>query len=257
VQSPQCTAHDEWIVSFKGLLDHLKLGKVHILGCGLGGFLALLFTRIHPKRVLSIILVNSYSINTALQQNIVKFEFSPTFVLRNFITADCQKQPAPEVNLAAVAFYNEQMVTLKQEDLYSQLLLMYVDAFIDRRKVNQENLTIIESNDFSSIPERLKGSCAQIFPQARQVILKLGGDFPFISVCDEVSMHIVVHMRRLDPSLLPAIKLSELQQQEKRFSTTNSSGNLKQGQMYDSSVNAVPDQASDEYTNQRSGDHIS
>ncbi|KAH7829478.1 putative acid cluster protein 33 [Monocercomonoides exilis] len=238
VQNPPIIDHDEWIESFAAFLDHIKLKRVHLLGSGLGGFLVLLFTRIHQKRVISTILINSYAANIALQQPTVKFEFAPAFVLRNYLTQSLQTQPAAATkNLASVDFFKKQMESLTQEELFSSLSLMCTEAYIDKKKIDSKTLTIMETDDFSSLNERVKGTCASFFPTATLVPLKKGGDFPYISVADEVCLYITVHMRRLDPSLLPAISLD---------SSSAAFSHDRDGKRFGKSVLSVPTSGRDD-----------
>ncbi|KAK2951610.1 putative Maspardin [Blattamonas nauphoetae] len=217
VQSPPINDHDEWLESFSGFLDHIKLKKAHILGCGLGGFLGLLYTRVNPKRVLSIILINSYATNINLITSVGKFEFSPAYVIKDYLTRGFEvegntvngkqiKNVKPN-HKAAVDFFKAQMGTLSQEELYSSVCLQSTEAFIDKRKVDQTKLTIIECDDFSSFDESMRATLPTFFKNGRYVGLKEGGDFPFLSCAEDISLHITVHMRRLDPTLLEAIKL--------------------------------------------------
>jgi pimeloyl-ACP methyl ester carboxylesterase len=91
VQNPGIIDHDEWIESFSQFLNHLKLKRVHLLGCGVGGFLALLFIRVHTQRILSTILINSYSSNLAMVEPTVKYEFAPAFVLKKVLQLNLQE----------------------------------------------------------------------------------------------------------------------------------------------------------------------
>jgi pimeloyl-ACP methyl ester carboxylesterase len=64
---------------------------VHLLGCGVGGFLSLLFIRVHPQRILSTILINSYSTNLAMVEQTLKYEYAPAFVLKKLIQTNLQE----------------------------------------------------------------------------------------------------------------------------------------------------------------------
>lgn len=213
VQHPAIIDHDEWIESFSQFLNHLKLKRVHLLGCGVGGFLSLLFTRIHQQRVISTILINSYSSNIALVEPTAKYELAPAFVLKKIIQEPFQEKGSME-NMASVKFFKDHMDDLSSGELFSCIVLEKAEAFIDKRKIDTSVLTIIESDDFSSLPLTVKASLSQTFTTARIVPLKKGGDFPFISQADEIALHITVHMRRLDPSLLPAEVLKQIPSSE-------------------------------------------
>jgi hypothetical protein len=66
------------------------------------------------------------------------------------------------------------MDDLQQSELYSSLVLERAEAFIDKRKIDVKTTTIIESDDFSSLPASVRQTLPQTFPNARIVQLKKG-----------------------------------------------------------------------------------
>jgi hypothetical protein len=72
------------------------------------------------------------------------------------------------------------MDDLQQSELYSSIVLEKAEAFIDKRKINLETTTIIESDDFSSLPSSARQSLPQVFPSARIVTLKRGFLFVYL-----------------------------------------------------------------------------
>lgn len=54
------------------------------------------------------------------------------------------------------------------------------------------NYTCLKTNDFCAIPQQLKDQVTERYPGARQAYLKSGGDFPFLSRPDEVTLHLLV-----------------------------------------------------------------
>ena len=72
-QYPPHTSHAGWLLSAECFLNHVHAPTAHILGDGLGAFLALLFARRHPRRVRSLMLSNGFSSNR-------DFDFSAFFL---------------------------------------------------------------------------------------------------------------------------------------------------------------------------------
>ncbi|KAK2953424.1 putative Maspardin [Blattamonas nauphoetae] len=215
VQSPAFHHHDQWLESFRQFIIKIRLKQIHILGAGLGGFLALLFARLHPRRVLSTILINSFATNVSYLANVQKFEYSPAYSLRNYISQRFEKEGAefngheithlsPQ-NVAAVEFVKEQMADLSQEDLYSSLCLLCTEAFVDKTKISQTRMTIIQCQDYSSVDESTRNTLQSYFPRATYVPLQTGGDFPYISVPDEVSAIILGHLQRVGEQLVEIV----------------------------------------------------
>ncbi|KAA6370399.1 MAG: putative esterase/lipase/thioesterase family protein [Streblomastix strix] len=235
VQAPPFTDHDDWIAAFHNFLDHINLKRIHLIGAGLGGFLALLYARMHHKRVYSMILINSFSSNVEFAASPEKYEFTPSFALRKLlcngvddeedactasekeaqaaqkkgITIKQSKHTPNTMNAAASSFVKEQMESMTQEELYASLCLQCREAYVDKNRVNTQRLTIIETDDITQKMADTIESCRSLFRTARLVTLKSGGVFPYISVSDEICLHIMVHMRRLDASLLPELTAEE------------------------------------------------
>jgi pimeloyl-ACP methyl ester carboxylesterase len=53
--------HDDWAHAFAAFLDYIEIEKVHLVGAGIGGLLIQNFAVHYPARVISLVLVNTYS----------------------------------------------------------------------------------------------------------------------------------------------------------------------------------------------------
>ncbi|ONM00928.1 alpha/beta-Hydrolases superfamily protein [Zea mays] len=58
-------------------------------------------------------------------------------------------------------------------------------------------ITIMDTNDYSAVPQQLKEQLNERYPGARRAVLKTGGDFPFLSRPDEVNLYLQLHLRRV------------------------------------------------------------
>lgn len=93
-----------------------------------------------------------------------------------------------------------------RDELASRLALSMADSsVVNRLHIPQSAITIIDTLDRS--PAALDHTHRTIghLPNARRAFLKFGGEFPYISVPDEVNVHLIVHLRRHAP--LPQVDL--------------------------------------------------
>ena len=82
--------------------------------------------------------------------------------------------------------------------------------------LDPSRISIAEANDFTVVPQDMLQTQRDRFPEARVAFLKSGGDFPFLSRPEEMSLHIEVHLRRAglqpEPKELPyALSNSEFE----------------------------------------------
>ncbi|KAK2947259.1 putative signal recognition particle-docking protein FtsY [Blattamonas nauphoetae] len=211
VQHPPVKTHDDWICTFTDFISHLNIQEFHLLGCGLGAFLGLLYARVFPTSILSFILLNGYTTNEEMVTDMQKYEFAPTAVLRRVFLEKYEKgnmvtHQFAQRNIASISFVKERMESFQHDELLSDLFLVCKPAFIDPSKVDDSRVTIVTSEDFSSDSAVVHYSVIETFKDARSVLMKYGGDFPMISIGDETAMYIIVHMRQFDSSLLPKLE---------------------------------------------------
>ena len=86
---------------------------------------------------------------------------------------------------------------LTQEDLASRMLLNCSPCECPGVKLAGDSITIIDSLDKTARPPDAKDELYSKYSKAKQALCRTGGDFPFLSVADEVCLYIEVHLRRV------------------------------------------------------------
>jgi len=221
-QHPPYYSINEFVVGLDAFLDSVEAKEVHIFGASLGGFLAQQYCLHRPRRVSSLILCNSFWSTHPFAQTgggyvTPMFQFTPGFVLKNMILSSFDTDAAlvsPPPVADALDFVSEQLETMYQGDLASRLTLNCTSLDCHGIRLEAEKITIIDSLDKIARPAELRDELYRRYPEAKQAHCRTGGDFPFISVGDEVNLYIEVHMRKvgvlvnkpqLDPSSAPSI----------------------------------------------------
>ncbi|XP_021320937.1 uncharacterized protein LOC110437083 isoform X2 [Sorghum bicolor] len=97
----------------------------------------------------------------------------------------------------SVDFVVGQVETLSRDDLSSRLMLNVDVASIGSLMLPDSLITIMDTNDYSAVPQQLKEQLNERYPGARRAVLKTGGDFPFLSRPDEVNLYLQLHLRRV------------------------------------------------------------
>ena len=192
--------------------DQLKLYKtVHIYGCGLGGFIAQLFAARFPRRVESLILSNSFC-DTSYYYNSIGGGFMPVSaiswmplsVLKGMILKDIEMglQAANDdaIREAIDLLLDQIDAIVNQEILASRITLNSIHTRIGALKaLNHEKITILDTFDRTQQAQELSQQLCDLYPKSKKAFLKDGGDFPSLSRGDEVTMHLLVHLRRWTP----------------------------------------------------------
>jgi len=210
VISPQFPAYwsvEAWIKGFDAFLNQLKIPKAHLFGASLGGYLCLHYASVYPERVLSLILCNSFVDTIPFKQNdncIKMFQYAPEFYLKKYILDSFpQQSESPE----SVDFAVDQVESLTRDELGSRLTLNCLQCPVGEVKVDQDLITLVETNDDVVLPNSMRERLYTKFPKARQALIKNGGDFPFLSNPSELSLHLQVHLRHC--GLFPNLKENE------------------------------------------------
>jgi len=200
-QHPPYYTINEFILGMDGFLDALEAPSVHILGASLGGLLAQQYSIARPKRVSSIILCNSFYSTKAFEPSAGSvvtsmYAVTPYFVLKNMLLTSFNNDAAaisasPEV-ADAVDFVMEQMNSLSQEDLASRLTLNCSPSECSAMKIGEDKMTIIDALDRTARPPEARDELYSKYTSAKQALCRTGGDFPFLSVADEVCLYIEV-----------------------------------------------------------------
>ncbi|KAM1258296.1 hypothetical protein ACFX13_038642 [Malus domestica] len=188
--------------------------KIHIYGTALGGFLAQLFAQHRPTRVRSLILSNTFldtrNFSAAMPWAPV-ISWTPSFLLKRYVLTGILDGPHEPFIADSVDFVVSQVEMLSREDLAPRLTLTADAALVGLLLLTDSFITIMDTNDYSEIPQQLKDEVSERYLNARRAQLKTGGDFPFLSRPDEVNFHLQLHLRRVGveprPDLVPGISM--------------------------------------------------
>lgn len=190
----------EFCESFRKLLDHLRLDKVHIFGSSLGGFLAQKFAEytFRSPRVASLILCNTFVDTEIFQQSPAStvFWMMPSFVLKRSVLQGFDTGKYENDIADSIDFMVERLESLSQKELASRLAMNCASAYVEPQKFRDVDVTIIDVFDKCALSQSVKDEVYKCYPSARRAHLKSGGNFPYLSRCDEVNMYLQVHLRR-------------------------------------------------------------
>ncbi|CAN8067044.1 unnamed protein product [Agarophyton chilense] len=193
-------------------LETLSIRRAHFYGAGLGGFLALHYAARRPERVVSLMLTHSF-LSTANLNLPVPYSISVLKWLPNFLVQSTMRTILPTgrttVQLAnAAEFAIGHTMRCNRETLASRLALsLSTTSVIDRILVPEQRITLIDTVDRSPAALQLSHDTASQLPRAKRALLKQGADFPYLSVPEDVNVHLVVHMRRNAPKPEGPIKI--------------------------------------------------
>ncbi|WVZ57993.1 hypothetical protein U9M48_008314 [Paspalum notatum var. saurae] len=200
IDVPQVWNHHEWIHSFEKFLDSMNIHHVHIYGTSLGGFLAQIFAQHRPRRVKSLVLSNTFlethKFSAAMPWSPV-VNWTPSFLLKRYLLTGIRDGPHEPFIADSVDFVVGQVETLSRDDLSSRLMLNVNVASVGSLTLPDSLITIMDTNDYSAVPQQLKDQLNERYPGARRAVLKTGGDFPFLSRPDEVNLYLQLHLRRV------------------------------------------------------------
>jgi maspardin len=183
-------------------LDALHVRRVHMYAAGLGGFLALQFTARRPERVASVALTHAFLSTASVDHKVVYspsvLRWLPDFLVRRAVRSLCPKGPAGLRIAEAAEFVIQNTMTASRDELASRLALMVTDSSVaERLRVPEDRMTLIDASELAPPPAApASDEARQMLPDARRALLKSGGDFPYLASADEVTMHLVVHLRR-------------------------------------------------------------
>lgn len=195
----------EYVSGFVRLMDHMKLDKVHIFGASVGGFIAqkIAESLCNCQRIHSLILCNSFTDTATFNQTETSnlFWLIPGPVLKNRIV----NMPAIRSQAAcytdseiadSMIFVAESLDKMSQQELAARLTINCASSYVEpHRLATIEHVTIIDVFDHSALSQSVRETLYKTYPGARRAHLKTGGNFPYLSRCDEVNLHIVVHLR--------------------------------------------------------------
>ncbi|GJN41367.1 hypothetical protein PR202_gn00734 [Eleusine coracana subsp. coracana] len=123
--------------------------------------------------------------------------WTPSFLLKRYLLTGIRDGPHEPFIADSVDFVVGQVETLSRDDLSSRLMLNVNVASVGSLMLPDSLITIMDTNDYSAVPQQLKDQLNERYPGARRAVLKTGGDFPFLSRPDEVNLYLQLHLRRV------------------------------------------------------------
>ncbi|XP_060070708.1 uncharacterized protein LOC132550635 [Ylistrum balloti] len=200
VEYPVYWTMKEFCDGFRKLLDHLQLDRVHLFGSSLGGFLAQKFTEFThlSPRVASLILCNSFYDTSIFQQtnSAPTFWMMPALILKKMVMGNFEKGPSDPSICDSVDFLVEKLDNLSQQQLASRLTLNCMNCYVEPQKVSQVPITILDVFDDCALSFSAREEMYKCYPDAKKAHLKSGGNFPYLSRCDEVNIFIQIHLKQ-------------------------------------------------------------
>ncbi|XP_077988970.1 maspardin-like isoform X2 [Glandiceps talaboti] len=190
----------EFCEGFRKLLDHLQLDKVHVYGASLGGYMALKFAEhtFKSPRVQSLVVCNAFIDTGVFQQTITASTYwlVPAFVLKRMVMGNFNTKLTDGDMADSIDFMVERLDSLSQSQLASRLTLNCKDSYVEPQKLTNIDITIMDVFDESALSMSVKEEMYKCFPSAKRAHLKSGGNFPYLSRSDEVTLHIQIHLRQ-------------------------------------------------------------
>lgn len=201
VQIPVYWTIAEFCDAFHSFLETIPHRRLHLFGAGLGGFLAMHYASRKPDRVASLFLTHSFltteNLNLRISYSAAVLRWLPEFMVRTTMRAILPKGRVSldMANAAELAIGHTMLCS--RDALASRLALSVTSStVVNRVHIPETSITLVDSLDRPANSLALSELTASQFPTARRALLKKGGDFPYISVPDEVNVHLIVHLRR-------------------------------------------------------------
>lgn len=88
-----------------------------------------------------------------------------------------------------------QLETIPRKELAARLTLNSLNSYIEPQKLSNVPMTILTVFDECAVSAQVRDDMFKLYPHAKPAHLKTGGNFPYLSRSDEVSMHLIVHLR--------------------------------------------------------------
>ncbi|KAF6983248.1 hypothetical protein CFC21_001479, partial [Triticum aestivum] len=154
--------------------------------------------------------------------------WTPSFLLKRYLLTGIRDGPHEPFIADSVDFVVGQVETLSREDLSSRLILNVNVASVGSLSLPDSFITIMDTNDYSAVPQQLKDQVNERYPSAKRAVLRTGGDFPFLSRPDEVNLYLQLHLRRVGVEPRP-----DLVQGFTRDGSSGSSNDHEDGNSFD------------------------
>lgn len=194
----------------KGLdlfIERLKVSKCHMLGEGFGGYLVQCYAQLRSVKVASIILCNSYC---DMQHFVDSSPFTgflswmPDVLMKRSLVSDLRYKGPIAEQVTAYKFVSYHSKKFDTDDLCSRLTLQYQHGPLRPKDfpVPDEVITVIDTADPVSFPDRIRLEVHKFYPAAKEVTLANGGTFPFLSAPIDFANAVDTHIQANSKNLL-------------------------------------------------------
>lgn len=212
VQVPVYWTVAEFCDAFHSFLETIPHRRLHLYGAGLGGFLAMHYAARKPDRIASLVLTHSFLSTENLKLRIPYsagvLRWLPDFLIRSTMRAILPKGRVTIDMANAAELAIGHTMACSRDVLASRLALSVTSStVVNRVHIPETSITLIDSLDRQTNALQLSELTAAQFPNARRALLKTGGDFPYISVPDDINVHLIVHLRRNGADPVPDIPI--------------------------------------------------
>eukprot|EP00388_Colpodella_angusta_P001757 GDKJ01005342.1.p1 GENE.GDKJ01005342.1~~GDKJ01005342.1.p1 ORF type:complete len:379 (-),score=71.70 GDKJ01005342.1:35-1171(-) len=189
----------DWVYALDLFLDAVSVETVHLFGYGLGGYLGSHYALTYPKRVKSLILLNSFAstrhfISDALITPSLVSSFMPHFALANMITAGLptgKTQNEKDI----IKFIRSTLDELSRSDLAARMSISGVESSLPTPLPSTIPTTVISSVNSNANPQSAASEMNIFFPAAKKVSISPSPvEMPPITNCDELIAIIVTHL---------------------------------------------------------------
>jgi pimeloyl-ACP methyl ester carboxylesterase len=211
------SVHDfySFVYCLDGFLMQIGIFHVHVLGAGLGGFLAQVFAAVRPRAVESLILCNSFMNTSEFRNSAACLDFirvTPGFLLKRAVLKRFPKTGHEE----SVEFMVGELENMRQEDLAARLVLHTTEYRGSETVVlSPDRVSIIDSDDDDTVPPSVAEGVRERWKGAAIGVIKRGGPWPFLDVADEFAVYVQLHVQRMtspDPNQFTVESDSEVPQ---------------------------------------------
>lgn len=199
VEGPVCWSEGRWCSSFRHLLYHFNLDKVHLFGAGFGGYLAQKFAEITFKNpmVVSLILCNSFADTNEFSKGNMPslFYMMPAFALKRHVLTTFPSASNTGHIADAVDFMVEQVEHIERRALASRLVIETTRNYVEPQRLRSQPITLIEAFDSPGVSQKSLDDLQKCYPEAKRAQIKQGGVFPYLSAAHEVNIYIFIHLQ--------------------------------------------------------------
>lgn len=198
VSFPVVFDYELWVAAMEAFLDTLRVPSAHMLGSGLGGFLVQILCALRPRRIISMVLCNSFLETRHFRESatfVDAVRLMPAFLLKRSLL-----KRFPQADTYSLDFMIQQVEAMKQPELASRIFIN-LSEYLGRERVaiDPHRVSIIDSLDDKSVPAEQRQKLYKRYEDGASIgQLKEGGPWPYLEVAEEFCVYLLVHLRRME-----------------------------------------------------------